>query len=79
MIIVTYGLMKMLSLLGAETGATATAQEFATALGGILTLDKFLGALTILVPVIGGVLIFAFIYGRTKRLTSGAQNGKAKI
>ena len=54
-------------------------ESLATALQGILSLDVFMEALTALVPVIGGVLIFAFIYGRVKRLTKGAANGKAKI
>lgn len=70
--------MFKLLLLGADA-VTATSQDLATALGGILTMDKFLGALTILVPVIGGVLIFAFIYGRVKKLVNGAQKGKAKM
>ena len=53
--------------------------ELVTALQGILSLDVFMASLTDLVPVIGGVLIFAFIYGRVKKLTKGAANGKAKI
>lgn len=53
--------------------------ELVTALQGILSLDVFMAALTDLVPVIGGVLIFAFIYGRVRKLTKGAANGKAKI
>lgn len=62
-------------------GETVTTgmSELVTALQGILSLDVFMAALTDLVPVIGGVLIFAFIYGRVKKLTKGAANGKAKI
>ena len=51
----------------------------ATALSNILTVDNFMSSLTALVGVIGGVLIFAFIFRRVKRIISGAQNGKAKI
>lgn len=50
-----------------------------TALQGILSLDVFMEALTALVPVIGGVLIFAFIYRTVRKLTTGAAKGKAKI
>ena len=44
-----------------------------TALEGILTTDAFMGALTALVPVIGGVLVFAFVYRITRKLVKGAQ------
>lgn len=62
----------------AESTATGVA-GLAEALKDILSLDVFMGALTTLVPVIGGVLIFAFIYGRVRKLTKGASNGKARI
>lgn len=51
----------------------------ATALEGILTADKFMAMITTLVPVIGGVLLFAFVYRIVKRIVSGAQKGKARI
>lgn len=51
----------------------------ATALQGILTTDKFFANLTTLVPVIGGVLIFAFTYRIVKKIVGGAQKGKARI
>lgn len=51
----------------------------ATALQGILTTDAFMTSLTALVGVIGGVLLFAFVYRIVRRLISGAQKGKAKI
>lgn len=54
-------------------------EGLATALQGILTTDKFFGNLTTLVPVIGGVLIFAFTYRIVRRIISGAQKGKAKV
>ncbi len=51
----------------------------ATALQGILTTDKFFANLTTLVPVIGGVLIFAFTYRIVRKIVKGAQKGKANI
>lgn len=51
----------------------------ADALKGILTTDAFMESLTVLVPVIGGVLLFAFVYRTVKKLVSGASKGKAKI
>lgn len=59
-------------------GASSMA-SLATALKGILDLDTFMGALTVLVPVIGGVLIFAFVFRMVRKLVKGAQKGKANI
>ena len=59
----------------ASTGLTGLAE----ALSGILTTDAFMTSLTALVGVIGGVLLFAFVYRIVRRLISGAQKGKAKI
>ena len=60
--------------------ATPTVMDgLATALQGILTTDKFFANLTTLVPVIGGVLIFAFTYRIVKKIVGGAQKGKARI
>lgn len=53
--------------------------DLVTALQTILTTDSFFSNLTLLVPVIGGVLIFAFTYRMVKRVIKGAQTGKAKI
>lgn len=50
-----------------------------TALQGILTTDQFMANFTALVPVIGGVLIFAFTYRLVKRIITGAQKGKARV
>lgn len=50
-----------------------------TALEDILTTDAFMANLTSLVPVIGGVLIFAFTYRLVRKLIKGAQKGKANI
>lgn len=62
-------------LIGEATGV----QGLADALAGILTTDAFLGALTTLVPVIGGVLIFAFVYRLVRKLIKGSAKGKANI
>lgn len=50
-----------------------------TALQGILTTDAMFTNLAALIPVVGGVLIFAFTYRIIKKVVKGAQNGKAKI
>lgn len=50
-----------------------------TALEGILTTDAFMGALTALIPVIGGVLLFAFVYRIVRKLIKGSAKGKANI
>lgn len=50
-----------------------------TALQGILTTDAMFTNLASLIPVIGGVLIFAFTYRVIRRVVTGAQKGKAKI
>lgn len=60
-------------------GTVTGMSELVTALQGILSLDVFMAALTDLVPVIGTVLVFAFIYKRVRKLIKGAQNGKANI
>lgn len=59
---------------------TPTVMEaLVNALKGILTTDSFMANLTELVPVIGGVLIFAFTYRLVRKLIKGAQKGKANI
>ena len=50
-----------------------------SALQGILTTDAFMANFTALVPVIGGVLIFAFTYRIVKKIITGAQKGKARV
>lgn len=50
-----------------------------TALQGILTTDSFMANFTALVPVIGGVLIFAFTYRIVKKIIKGASKGKANV
>lgn len=60
-------------------GTAPAMTDLVTALEGILTTDAFMGALSALVPVIGGVLLFAFVYRITRKLVKGASKGKANI
>lgn len=50
-----------------------------TALQGILTTDAMFTNLATLIPVLGGILIFAFTYRLIRKMVSGAPKGKAKI
>ena len=50
-----------------------------TALQSILTTDAMFTNLTLLVPVLGGVLVFAFTYRIVRKIISKAQRGKAGI
>lgn len=60
-------------------GEESVMSSLVTALQGILTTDSFFANLTSLVPVIGGVLIFAFTYRLVKKIIKGASKGKANI
>lgn len=50
-----------------------------TALTSILTTDAMFTNLAALIPVVGGILIFAFTYRIIKRMITGAQKGKARV
>lgn len=50
-----------------------------TALQSVLTTDAMFTNLASLIPVIGGVLIFAFTYRIIRRIISKAQKGKATV
>lgn len=50
-----------------------------TALEGVLTTDTMFTNLAALIPVVSGILIFAFTYRIIRRMISGAQRAKAKI
>jgi asparagine N-glycosylation enzyme membrane subunit Stt3 len=50
-----------------------------TALQGILTTDAMFTNLAALIPVVGGVLIFAFTYRIVKKIVKGASKGRAAI
>lgn len=58
---------------------TSAMSEVVTALQGILTTNAMFTNLASLIPVVGGVLIFAFTYRIIKKIVNGAQKGKAKI
>lgn len=60
------------------SGTTAMS-NVVTALQGILTTDAMFTNLASLIPVIGGVLIFAFTYRIIRRIISKAQKGKATV
>lgn len=53
--------------------------ELVTALQGILNTNSMIANLTLLIPVVGGVLLFAFTWRIVRRMISGAQKGKAKV
>lgn len=65
--------------MGGGTPVVTGMEALVTALKSILTTDAFMANLTSLVPVIGGVLIFAFTYRLVRKLIKGAQRGKANI
>lgn len=51
-----------------------------TALQSILTTDAMFANLAALIPVLGGLLVFAFTYRIiSKRMVNGASKGKARI
>ena len=58
---------------------TTNMEAVVTALKSILTTDAMFTNLASLIPVVGGVLIFAFTYRIVKKIVSGASKGKAKI
>lgn len=65
--------------MGGDTPVVSGMEALVTALKSILTTDAFMANLTALVPVIGGVLIFAFTYRLVRKLIKGSQKGKANI
>lgn len=54
-------------------------QQVVTALTNALNTDAMFTNLAALIPVVGGVLIFAFTYRIIKKMVGGAQRGKASI
>lgn len=65
--------------MGDGTPVVTGMEALVTALKSILTTDAFMANLTALVPVIGGVLVFAFTYRLVRKLLKGSQKGKANI
>lgn len=63
-----------------DNPATPSAMEaLVTALKSVLTTDSMFTNLSSLIPVVGGVLIFAFTYRIVRRIVGKAQKGKAGI
>lgn len=63
--------------MGNETTAMSAV---VTALQSILTTDAMFANLAALIPVLGGLLVFAFTYRIiSKRMVNGASKGKARI
>lgn len=58
---------------------TTAMSSVVTALQGILTTDAMFTNLGLLIPVVGGVLIFAFTYRIIRRIIGKAQKGKATV
>lgn len=58
---------------------TTSMEAVVTALKSILTTDAMFTNLASLIPVVGGVLIFAFTYRIVKKIVKGASKGKAAI
>lgn len=50
-----------------------------TALQSALNTDAMFTNLSVLIPVVGGVLIFAFTYRIIRRIITGTSKGKARI
>ena len=60
-------------------GETTAMNSVVSALQSILTTEAMFTNLAALIPVVGGVLIFAFTYRIIKRIVTGANRGKARI
>lgn len=54
-------------------------ENVVSALQSALNTDTMFANLGALIPVIGGVLIFAFTYRIIRKVVKGAQKGKASI
>lgn len=54
-------------------------QQVVTALTNNISTDAMFTNLGALIPVVGGVLIFAFTYRIIRKIVKGAQRGKASI
>lgn len=54
-------------------------QSVVSALQTAISTDSMFTNLAALIPVVGGVLIFAFTYRIIKKIVKGAQRGKANI
>lgn len=53
--------------------------DLVTALQAAVSTNSMFANLTSLIPVVGGVLLFAFTYRIIKKIITGAAKGKARI
>ena len=60
-------------------GVAAGTDSVVTALKTAITTDVMFEYLAKFIPVIGGVIIFAFTYRIVRKIVGGAQKGKAKV
>lgn len=61
-----------------DGGATAMT-GVVTALQGILTTDSMFANLAALIPVVGGLLVFAFTYRIIRRMIKGAKYADVRV
>lgn len=54
-------------------------EALVTALQQVISADALLTTLTDFIPVIGGLIAFAFIYRVLRKVVKGASKGKASI
>lgn len=54
-------------------------QALVAALQSAINADTMFSNLALVIPVIGGVLVFAFMYYIVKKVIKGAAKGKARI
>ena len=60
-------------------GDATAVSNVVSALQTAITTDTMFTNLSALIPVVGGVLIFAFTYRIVRKIVGGAQKGKARI
>lgn len=60
-------------------GETSGMAALVSALQSAISLDTMIANVTTIIPFIGGLVIFAFIYRLVKRAVQGASRGKAKM
>lgn len=60
-------------------GETTAMSSVVTALQSILTTDAMFTNLAALIPVVGGVLIFAFTYRIIRRIVNGSQKEEQRF
>lgn len=54
-------------------------EALVTALKAAISSEQMFTNLTALIPVIGGIILFAFTYNIVKKMITGASKGKARV